>query len=272
MSKTVLFIHDAWLASNVWECFQGRCEALGYSCLAPAWPFQDRPIMALRGAPHPDLGRLTIGEIVDHYAWIIHTLPDPPILIGHGFGGLVVQKLLDRGLGAAGIAISPVAPRGVLPTFTAFGSALPIVLAWRPWPRILGMTFRYFARHFAHLSPEAEQRAAYERYVVPAPGWIHLHALLGIGGQVGFGKLDRAPLLLIAGEDDRIAAPSTVEAIYRRYARSHAQTDYKRFAGRAHLLIVMQGWEEIADHVIEWVCDNALESPVETPMALTRRR
>jgi len=38
----------------------------------------------------------------------------PPILIGHSFGGLIVQQLLDRGWSSAGIGFDSAAPEGVL--------------------------------------------------------------------------------------------------------------------------------------------------------------
>ena len=48
----------------------------------------DRPVAELRRAPHSELGKLTLGKIVDHYAAIIAALPEKPILIGHSYGGL----------------------------------------------------------------------------------------------------------------------------------------------------------------------------------------
>lgn len=36
------------------------------------------------------------------------------MLIGHSFGGLIVELLLDRGLGRAGVAMSPAPPKGIL--------------------------------------------------------------------------------------------------------------------------------------------------------------
>ena len=38
-------------------------------------------------------------EIADHIAKQIQALNQKPILIGHSFGGLLVQNLLDRDLG-----------------------------------------------------------------------------------------------------------------------------------------------------------------------------
>jgi hypothetical protein len=58
--------------------------------------------------------------------------------LGHSFGGSIVQMLLDRGLGAAGVAIDA----GASPT--AIKSALPVLLAWWGRSRILTMSLRSF--------------------------------------------------------------------------------------------------------------------------------
>lgn len=59
------------------------------------------------------LARLGLAEIVEHYEKIFQDLTEQPILIGHSFGGLIVQILLDNGFGKAGVAIDGVPPRGV---------------------------------------------------------------------------------------------------------------------------------------------------------------
>ena len=63
--------------------------------------------------------------------WIItppfvRELPESPILMGHSFGGLITQMLLGRGLGRAGVAIHPAAPRGVY--------RLPLSVLRPTWP------------------------------------------------------------------------------------------------------------------------------------------
>ncbi|MGE0282840.1 MAG: esterase/lipase family protein [Rhizobiaceae bacterium] len=96
MSKTTLLIHGAWLTPAIWKPWIDRYEAQGHT-VAPAWPFMDRPVAELRRALHPELGKLTLGKIVDHYAAIMAAQPEKPILIGHSYGGLIVQMLRERG-------------------------------------------------------------------------------------------------------------------------------------------------------------------------------
>jgi pimeloyl-ACP methyl ester carboxylesterase len=90
VSRTIVLIHGAWVTPLSWQPFIGFFEERGYTCIAPAWPGKDRSVEAIRADPSPliDLG---IAEIVDHYERIIRELSEPPILIGHSFGGLFVQ-------------------------------------------------------------------------------------------------------------------------------------------------------------------------------------
>jgi len=45
---------------------------------------------------------------------LIRQLDDRPIIMGHSFGGAFTEILLDRGLGASGVAIDAAAVRGIL--------------------------------------------------------------------------------------------------------------------------------------------------------------
>ena len=54
------------------------------------------------------------GKTLDHLAGFLDTLPEKPILIGHSFGGTLVQLLLDRGYGEVGVVIDSAPVKGVL--------------------------------------------------------------------------------------------------------------------------------------------------------------
>lgn len=102
---TIVLIHGLWMTARSWERWADRYEQAGYRVLAPAWPGLEGDVEALRADPSP-LTRLSVAEILDHYERLIRELDQPPIIMGHSFGGAFVQVLLDRGLGAAGVAIS----------------------------------------------------------------------------------------------------------------------------------------------------------------------
>lgn len=252
MKKTIMLIHGAWVTPDCWENFRTYFEGKGHTCIVPAWPHMNRSVSELRKSPDPQLKHTTIKSLVDHYEIQIKALPEPPILIGHSFGGLIVQMLIDRGLGAAGVAIDAGPPRGVIPSLTAIRSAAPVLLSWLGWSRVLTMSFKSFSETFANGASTAEQQKAYDTYIVPAPGKIYFQAAIGIGNGVKFSNPSRSPMLLIAGEDDRTSTPSMVKAMHRKYGKSPVRTDIMVFPKRSHWLIAETGWQEIAEKALEW--------------------
>jgi len=253
---TVVFIHGAFMSAESWGPWMQRFASRGYQCIAPAWPFLDHSVDDLQRAPDPRFGKLGIGEIVDNYAAIIRELEAPPILVGHSFGGLFVQMLLDRGIGAAGVAIDAAPPKGVLPGKNAVRASLSVLLGWASWERVRRMPFKNFQWGWVHTLSEQEQRAAYEQQVIPTSGRLFLQALLAPltdVTKVNYRNSLRAPLLIIAGELDRTVEASMNLANFRKYARSTAVTDYREFPGRTHWIIGQPGWEEVADHAMDWL-------------------
>ena len=253
MAKTIMFVHGAWVTKACWENFTAFFEARGYTCLAPAWPYLDKPVRELQAGPDPRLAEVKIVDLVNHFEAEIRQLPEPPILIGHSFGGLIVQLLLDRGLGSKGVSIDPGPPRGVLPTPTALASALPILLSWQGWKRVLRMSFGSFAKTFANALPADQLRSVYEARIVPTPGRIYFQAALGIGNAVNFKNPRRAPLLLTAGDQDRTAPAAMVHANYLKHRQSPAPVDFIVFPGHSHWLIAEPGWEDVAAKIAEWL-------------------
>lgn len=261
MSATIVFVHGAWLNSRSWENFITYFEGQGYTCLAPEWPYRDKPVEELRANTPPELAEVGVKELVDHYEAIIRELPEPPVLIGHSFGGLIVQQLLDRGWGKVGVALDPAAPEGVLAVdWNVLQANSGVLFKWMGWNKVLHLSFPEFQFAFVNTFPEAEQKKYYDRYVVPETGRVFFqeafaqldphHAV-----KVNFKNTERVPLLLIAGELDHIVPAHVVKSTYHHYKPSTAQTDFKEFAGRAHLLIAQEGWEEIAGYIANWLLD-----------------
>ena len=109
---TIVLIHGLWMTPLSWENWIERYQNAGYTVIAPAWPGMEVDIDVLRADPTV-IEHLGIDEIVDHYDAIITDLPSRPIIMGHSFGGAVAEVLLDRGLGAAGVAIDAAAVKGI---------------------------------------------------------------------------------------------------------------------------------------------------------------
>lgn len=258
MSKTIIFIHGAWLTAESWDSFRAYFEARGYTTLAPSWPYKQTSVEALRANPPEALARLGAQEILEHYTRIIQQQTESPILIGHSFGGLFVQILLDRGLGQAGVSIDPAAPKGIMPPPVALKASSGVLLTWGFWKKIVRMSFKQFQFGFVNTLPLKVQQAAYEAYVVPESGRLFFQATSAALDAhsplaVNFHNATRAPLLLTAGTQDQTVPLSQVKANYRKYRQSPARTDFLTFEGRTHWLIKQEGWEEVARQIDAWL-------------------
>jgi pimeloyl-ACP methyl ester carboxylesterase len=251
-----------------WDPFRGFCEQRGYRVLAPPWPRLEGEVEEIRRDPSAMAG-LGMTEIVDSYEHVIRTLDEPPIIIGHSFGGLFVQMLLDRGLGAAGIAIDAAAPKGVwrLP-FSQIRALSPVLLNPANVRRAVALSFEQFQYAFANTMTEREAREAFQLNAVPAPGRIVFQAGLANLNPRAASKVDyrndrRAPLLLVAGGEDHIVPASVDRATLRKYRHSTARTDFVEFPGRSHLIVAQTGWEEVAEHALSWAQKHvAVPAPV----------
>lgn len=171
-TKNIVFIHGMFMTPLCWEHWMERYTAKGYRCIAAAWPGRDKPIQQQReNHGDPALGQLKLHDVVQAMKDTIEALDEKPALIGHSMGGLVVQLLLQQDLAVAGVAIDPAAPQGVFTmSWSYYKSNLPAINPLVPVMRPVRMSFEQFQYAFVNTLPLAEQRAAYDRYVVPNRG------------------------------------------------------------------------------------------------------
>jgi alpha-beta hydrolase superfamily lysophospholipase len=265
----LMLIHGAWLSARSWETFADFFEPRGYAVMAPEWPRNEGDVGELRESAEKLKG-LGLNEIVHHYEEQIDALDEPPVLIGHSFGGLIVELLLDRGVGRAGVAMSPAPPKGILVLpFSSLKAASPALAHPSRWHGIVPLTLEEFTFGFVNtFTPEAAAEA-YERYAVPETGQIfyeagfanfHLHPPT----EVHFKSSDRAPLLIIGAEKDNTVPASLAKKQFAKYEKSQAQTDYLEFPGRPHLMMAADGWEEIAAQIEDWINGVLSASPAAT--------
>jgi pimeloyl-ACP methyl ester carboxylesterase len=259
---TIVLIHGLWLTPRSWEHWIERYEDLGYRVLARTWPGMEPEVEALN-ADTSALASLTVERIVDHYESIVIEIERPPIVMGHSLGGTFTQILLDRGLGAAGVAVASPTVEGTreipLTTIKVAAPALSPFRESEPVP----LTAQEFHYAFASTLSREESNALYARYAVPAPGGVlKEHAFAGFRrdapSRVDVRRERRAPLLFIGFGDDHVMPPRLV----RRDAQnddSSSITGFVEFPGRPHFPSA-PGWEEVADYALAWAVERASQS------------
>ena len=97
-----------------WDRWAAFFEDASYVAVTPGWP--NDPLSVAEAHAHPEVfAGKGVGDVAAYQQMIIERLDRRPAVIGHSFGGVLVQILAGRGLSAATCAIDPAPSRGVLP-------------------------------------------------------------------------------------------------------------------------------------------------------------
>jgi alpha-beta hydrolase superfamily lysophospholipase len=258
MSHTIVLIHGLWLTARSWEGWKEHFEGQGHTVLTPPWPRMEGEVEAIRRDPSV-LNGLGITEVVDHFAKIVEGLDAPPVIMGHSTGGLLTEMLLDRGLGAAGVCLSPAPVKGVLrlpPSLLR--TLLPGLSNPTNRKKTIPLSPRQFRYAFTNTMNPVSAKQAYERYYVPAPGRVVFQAAFAnvnphAATKVDFRKDDRPPLLIMGNDQDHTIPASVSKEAARRLGKSKAVVKYVEFKGRPHFTAGAPGWEAVADFALDWV-------------------
>jgi pimeloyl-ACP methyl ester carboxylesterase len=220
---TIVLVHGFWVTPRSWEHWITHYEQRGFRVLAPAYPGFDVEVEALNADPTP-IEKVTVPQIIERLEDVIGVLEAPPILIGHSAGGVFVQVLLDRGFGAAGVAINSAPTEGVkVVPLSQIRSTFPVLKNPANRHRAVGFTAEQWHYAFANTFTEEESQALYERYHIPASGSIFWgSALANIhpgedDNHVDYANDRRAPLLFISGSDDHLMPPKVQQSNLKHY-------------------------------------------------------
>lgn len=241
-------IHGMWGGGWYWHPFKTFFEARGYVCHTPDLRYHGE------GAPaEPELGGLSLLDYVDDLQDFIETLPEKPIVIGHSMGGLIAQKLAERGLAALLVLACPAPPADIFAiTWAAMKNFSPLMLKPGFWKTPHRPDFKTAVRSSFQLMPAQVQRDFYQRLCYES-GWVVVEIALPFldkrrASAVKASQV-RCPVLVLSAELDQLTPASVV----RRVASKYPQAEYHNFPGHTHWVIAEPGWEECASYVADWL-------------------
>jgi pimeloyl-ACP methyl ester carboxylesterase len=249
----IVFITGAVVTANCWDNWLAFFEAAGYTCYAPCHPHKSAPATVLRGQhPHSPIAQNGLPDVLKVYADFIAQLPRKPIVIGHSYGGLIAQLMLQQGTVAAGVAIESAPPRGVVVwNWALFRAVLPMLGLFSSRKTTFMPNFGQWQSAIANGLPLADQRAAYENLAAPESKKL-IRDVFSRHARVDFSQ-PHAPLLFLAGGSDRLMPAALNRANFRRYQHAGSITDYQELPGRSHALLGQPTWREDAALVLRWL-------------------
>ena len=256
--RPVVFVHGLWLHADSWGPWVELFREAGYDAQAPGWPGDSPSAEETRAHPERVAG-IGIDAVVEHYAGVIRGLGTTPIVIGHSFGGLIVQRLLGENLAAGAVALDPAPIKGVI--YLPPSSLRVASVALRnPANRkgAVALTRAQFRYGFGNALTEKESDELYERWAIPSPGRPLFEAAFAnfspsSPAKIDTGNATRGPLLLTLGGRDHTVGPAIVRTTARLYRKSPAVTELRQYPDRGHSLGIDNGWRVVADDVLAWL-------------------
>ena len=234
----LLLVHGAWGGSWYWAHWLRRFAEAGWD----AWAVN------LRGhhgsQPGTPVDGLSVGDYVGDVTRCVAAIGDAA-LIGHSLGGLIVQKVAEQQSPRAAILLTSAPPRGIL--------------------AVRGAVIRRLSRYTGALlsgrgfvPTVADARALLFNDAGPGRGAGRLRsARAGVRpgrreAALGMVSVDaarvRCPVLVVGAERDAIVPV----AIGRRLAARY-RAEYRELAGHAHMPMLEEGWEAVADDLLGWL-------------------
>jgi alpha-beta hydrolase superfamily lysophospholipase len=100
----MLLIHGLWLRPSVWTPWLAELDEAGYDAVVLSWGNGDLP----SGNGRPAMVKRGFNALLQAARKHVEAFPSRPIVIGHGVGGTVAERLLNDGDAAAAISLAPV--------------------------------------------------------------------------------------------------------------------------------------------------------------------
>jgi alpha-beta hydrolase superfamily lysophospholipase len=247
----MLLIQGLWFHPDVWAPWLEELDKAGYDAAVLCWTGGDRP--SGDGSPVAGAGFDALLAAARRRA---EAFPSRPIVIGHGAGGAVAERLLSDGDAAAAISLAPV-PGGC----PAVPAAARLLCRWTRLA-LLGLhgsavapTLAQFRRTIASVSTAADAQDLYERYVVASEPRAVLLPAVRHRTPARNGQPQRGPLLLVAGGKDELVSETSIALLHRDYRRRQPDdiTDYQVFPGMDHTLGLGTQGVVVLFYCLDWL-------------------
>ena len=241
----ILLIHGMFGGAWQWERYQSLLAERGYETHA----------INLRGhhgsRPVADIGKVTLAQFVDDALEVADTL-DRPIVMGHSMGGLIAQKVAERGRTRALVLVASAPPRWIPPvSWLLLRKQLKYMRALLLFEPLLPKRADADVLMF-NRTPLPDRDEQYPQ-LVPESGRAGFE--LSVGVEAVHAPRITAPVLVLTGTDDRFVVPRVAHALANKY-----RATLKVYPSFAHHIIVEPGWEKPCEDIVHWLEQTASAS------------
>lgn len=251
--KTIMFITGAFISHACWKEWIVFFENEGYKIVAPPWLYKNELAADLRQTiPESKIALIHLNDLLDYYIEIIDKLPEKPILIGHSYGGLLTQLLIQKELGSHGICINSIPPGNLMHcNFSFYKAVWTFSDYFKSATKTYLMPFKTWQWYFANQMFFEEQKQAYETLLIPESKLI-IRDIYSKSAKIDF-KKKHNPLLFVSGSADVFVPASLNKLNFKKYKNFNSITCYRDFKDFNHLSISQENWQAIASFIASWL-------------------
>ncbi len=267
---TIIMVHGVGGTADAYSRLAPAFRDLGWKVETPTL----RPDKRTAENPPADLHKLRLKDYVDDIEALAREVEAAdgvaPVLFGHSMGGLIVQKVAERGAGRAAVLLTPASPADVhspasLAQAFTFANVLFSGKVDAKGHKIWKTGFSWGVLNRV---PAAKHQGIFAGTVYDSGG---VYADLAYPDKdphrIAFIDETRIsiPILTIGGGRDRATPIAGVRKVGEKYARVGG--DYREYADNAHWIVDEPGTDQVIADIAAWLTGRGVTATKAAPAA-----
>lgn len=253
---TIIMVHGVGGTADAYSRLAPAFRDLGWKVETPTL----RPDKRKAQNPPADLHRLRLKDYVDDIEALARAVEAAegvaPVLFGHSMGGLIVQKVAERGAGRAAVLLTPAGPADVHspPSLAQAFTFANVLFSGKVEAKGHRIWKTGFSWGVLNRVPAAKHEGIFAGTVYDSGG---VYADLAYPdrdpSRTAFVDETRIsiPILTIGGGRDRATPIAGVRKVGAKYARIGG--DYREYADNAHWIVDEPGTDQVIADIAAWL-------------------
>ena len=229
MRETIVFVHGMCHGAWCWEEYYiPYFKKLGYDCIAINLPGHEMQESTQRIS-------YSLNEYVQALNQTVAKLDQPPIIIGHSMGGMILQKYLKSGSCKKAILLSSVPPAGVLRASLRALFCYPGLIPYLLQLNLLGGFKKYPQLMF-------NKPSRFASFMCAESFMAYLGLFIPVFHKISF------PMLVMGGSRDGLISVKEFQETAKHY-----KAEFEIIEGGSHDLMLDDEYTKSSELIHQWI-------------------
>jgi alpha-beta hydrolase superfamily lysophospholipase len=267
---TIIMVHGVGGTADAYSRLAPAFRDLGWKVQTPTL----RPDRRTAENPPADLHTLRLKDYVDDVEVLAREVEAAegvaPVLFGHSMGGLIVQKVAERGAGRAAVLLTPASPADIVSSASlaqAFTFA-NVLFSGKVEAKGHKIWKTGFSWGVLNRVPAAKHQGIFAGTVYDSGG-VYADLAYPDRDPHRIAFIDETkitiPILTIGGGRDRATPVAGVRKVGEKYARIGG--DYREYADNAHWIVDEPGTDQVIADIAAWLTAKGVTATKAAPAA-----